>query len=325
MADEDSPLPPDDWLKSSGAKSTELPRHIAPSDERVSATDTARDALVAAAEIAGNDFSTAAAVPAAGTTLDDAFRQAEMLAPLDRLRLAARLWMTLLPVHRAALVHFQWERFSIAAAASSVNAGQVDDPATAATAAPYWLTSGVSERTLWHLLFDHSHTSGLYSAPRRFDLATIFVVTGAYSVLLGVMSILNFVPAAKIIIGLLLAFVAVVQSVYHERANPRGVSVVAGSIGYALISFVLWLIGPRWFPDSFLFVVVINGLIGGAILGYIAGVLVGGMFLAADMLRTKAWQTPRESAANASGDPFAAESNDGESAQSSPWQSVVES
>lgn len=275
MAHEDPTLPPDDWLQSSGATSTELPRNVALATDLVLPVDAASDVSPAAAAVTKNDPTPAVAVPAAGTALDDAFRQAEALAPLDRLRLAARLWTCLLPVHRAALVHFQWERFDVADRLE----GQSSLLESDVTAKP----------TLWHLLFDRTDTTGLYSAPRRFDLATIFVVTGAYSVLLGVMSILNFAPAAKIIIGLVLAFVAVAQSLYHGQANPRGVSVVAGSIGYALMSFVLWLIGPMWFPNSFFFAVVINGLLVGALLGYVAGVLVGGMFLAADMLRTKAW------------------------------------
>ncbi len=42
-----------------------------------------------------------------------------------------------------------------------------------------------------------------------------------------------------------------------------------------------------FFPNSFFVVTVINGIIGGGILGYLLGTLVGGVFLVADVLRGK--------------------------------------
>lgn len=299
MSDKTPSLPPDDWLRPSGPEPARQPPSTTEENDIAQPAAAAVGPSPATDERAPLGTAPSVAEHASVVTLPEVFQQAAALAPLDRLRLAARLWTMLRPVHRAALVHFQWERFDAPAVSSEAPHSTIDRAAAVPpTSLP--LATAIASDRLWHVLFDRSHTSGLYSAPRRFDLATIFVVTGAYSVLLGVMSILNFVPAAKIIIGLLLAFVAVAQSMYHEKANPRGVSVVAGSIGYAAISFVFWLIAPRSFPNSFMFVVVINGLIGGALFGYVAGVLVGGMFLVADMLRTRSG-TRREIHASESG------------------------
>jgi hypothetical protein len=81
--------------------------------------------------------------------------------------------------------------------------------------------------------------------------------------------------------------VAVGQALLLNVANPRGVSIMVGAAAYTIFSLILRSVHPRVFPDSLLFVSVINGLIGGAVLGYIAGVLVGGVFLAADVIRGK--------------------------------------
>jgi hypothetical protein len=116
-------------------------------------------------------------------------------------------------------------------------------------------------------------------------LATIFVVTAAYSLLLGGLTALDVGPVGKVIAIGLISLVAVCQALFHGRANPRGVSVLTGMAANTLFSWVLWATGV--FPDSFLFLTIINGLLFGGLLGYIAGVLVGGMFLCADALRQK--------------------------------------
>src|SRR5436190_24377854 len=88
---------------------------------------------------------------------------AESLDPKDQMRLIARLLESLPPKHRAAIVEFGMQRVRI----SSDSLGA----RVAVTRA------GANGPTLWDRLFDPAKTSELYSAPRRFDLATIFVVT----------------------------------------------------------------------------------------------------------------------------------------------------
>jgi hypothetical protein len=127
----------------------------------------------------------------------------------------------------------------------------------------------------------------LYSAPRRFDLATIFVVTAAYSLLLGGLTAMDASPLVKVVVTALVTIIAVAQAFFLKIANPRGVSIVAGSIAYTLISCLIWITFRNIFIDSFFLVVLINGVIGGGIIGYLFGTLVGGVFLVADKLRRK--------------------------------------
>jgi len=136
---------------------------------------------------------------------------------------------------------------------------------------------------LWRTLFDPSNTSELYSAPRRFDLATIFVVMAAYSLLFGALAGLDAPPIVKIFFGGLLAIVAVAQAFFLNVYSPRGVSIATAIPVYT--SFVIWMWSayPRSFPG---WLVVLMLLIGPP-LGYIAGVLVGGVFLVADLVRKK--------------------------------------
>ena len=107
-------------------------------------------------------------------SLEEVHRLALVLDPDERLRLVARLWNTLPTDHRAALITLQLED-----AQGSREGSEYHRPDAAID--PIW-------PKLKEWLFDCTQTSGLYSAPRRFDLATIFVVTAAYSLLLGGLS-----------------------------------------------------------------------------------------------------------------------------------------
>jgi hypothetical protein len=110
-----------------------------------------------------------------------------------------------------------------------------------------------------------------------------------------------------VVIASLLAIVAATQALFREVANPRGVSIVTGAVAYTLMSWIIWLTIRRVFPNSFFFVTVINGILGGAFLGYLAGTLVGGMFLVADILRGKFEARAKPNAteeANAPASPF---------------------
>jgi hypothetical protein len=213
-------------------------------------------------------------------TVDELHRMALPLDPDERLRLVARLWKSLPADHRAALLTLQMED-----ARDPLDA--TEHFAVSPPIEPFW--PKVRER-----LFDRSHASGLYSAPRRFDLATIFVVTAAYSLLLGSLTALdrltgpNAAPLVKIAIGGLVAIIAATQAMFLHVANPRGVSIVTGAVAYTLMSWIIWLSDPYFFIwNSFIFVTFINGIIGGGILGYLLGTLVGGVFLVADVLRGK--------------------------------------
>jgi hypothetical protein len=200
---------------------------------------------------------------------------AESLDSQDQMRLVARLLISLPPAHRVAAVEFGLQCIH-----ESNNSPRNRDD----------LPHGESlSSKLWERLFDPAETSELYSAPRRFDLATIFVVTAAYSLLFGAMSAFNdyFGPVSKTAVGLLVTIVAVVQAFYKDTANPRGVSVVTGAIAQTMIMILIEMFEPRLLPQPALLVVIFCGVLGGAVSGYLAGVLVGGVFLVADALRKR--------------------------------------
>jgi hypothetical protein len=185
------------------------------------------------------------------------------------------------------------------AAASPFDRSMIDSHANSIESPP--------PNPLWQFLFDPHDASKLFSAPRRFDLATIFVITATLSLLFGFLSVvdrgleLGLQPGMTIVAGGLLTAVAIGQAWFFGQANPRGVSVIIGSITFTLFTIILCWIYPWMFSAAWLFVVLFCGVIGGAFLGYIAGVLVGGMFLVADLLRRKFSRT----ATDHDEDPFA--------------------
>jgi hypothetical protein len=214
--------------------------------------------------------------------LDAAMQLAEQLPPDERFSLAARLWVKLSAEQRVALNALQLDSRDRSA----------DIPVT--NVQPIW-------PLIYRALFDPSTTSSLYSAPRRFDLATVFTVTAAYSLLFGGLTLLGATASVKIILGAVVTLVGAFQALLRDVANPRGVSIVTGIVAYTVLTTIAWSLELREWSDPLWFIVILNGLIGGAILGYISGVLVGGVFLVADALRQKFGGPPEESSVGSDG------------------------
>ena len=231
------------------------------------------------------------------------FELATSLPPDDRTVLIADLWDSLPQKNRSAIVRYTVENLPRLSSQQKV----LGNPLPAEKIGP----------TIWDRLFDPASTSELYSAPRRFDLATIFVVTAAYSILFGAMSAFSdyFSPVFQAAVGILVTVVAVTQALYKDVANPRGVSIVTGAIAQTVILIVIGMAAPRYFLEPMLLVIMIGGPIGGAITGYLAGVLVGGVFLVADELRK--WHARRLQQRN-SGE--AATNSTGNTGSESPWE-----
>jgi hypothetical protein len=262
--------PPDDWLALSDAERAAVrcrAQDYDPDELEVVALEPVRESIAPLAEADG-------AKPSAAPTLDEAMELAGRLEPGDRTRLFAWLWQSLPTNFRAAVITYGLENVQLPSeeqAPGAANERPVEPIGP----------------NLWEFLFDPSKISNLYSAPRRFDLATIFVVTAAYSLLFGAMTALDASPVTKVTVGLLVTAVAVAQAFYQHTANPRGVSVVAGAITLTFFLAVLGIALPRLFGDMYFAAVVLVGPIGGAASGYLAGTLVGGVFLVADALRRK--------------------------------------
>lgn len=212
-------------------------------------------------------------VTAAAESLEVLRQDTLELSVDDRLRLVVQLWKSLPVEHRSALLTLQMED-----AARSEN-----------RPAEIFATSPKRPRTsaLRKWLFDPSHTSDLYSAPRRFDLATIFVVTAAYSLLLGGLTAMGWPPSVKIGISILAAMIAATQAMFLGSANPRGVSVLTGMATCSLLFLVAYVVDSRRPPFLVLPIAMsFCGILGG-IAGYLMGTCIGGIFLVADLLRGK--------------------------------------
>jgi hypothetical protein len=202
--------------------------------------------------------------------LAEAFATAESLNPEDRLRLIAGIWASL-PVWHTAAPSVS-ERSELQQCIDDYDADRVD-------AFP-WI------RMQQLLAGRVKPQTKIYSAPRRFDLATIFVVTFAYSLLFGLMKAMQMPSEASLVIAIFISCVAAGQAFLFGGQRPRTASIVVGALIYIVsMAFVWFTSGPRMYPTGLLLIMLCYTIIGGAILGYLAGVLVGGVFLVADKLR----------------------------------------
>ena len=133
----------------------------------------------------------------------------------------------------------------------------------------------------------------VYSAPRRYDLATMFVVSVAYAVLFAVMRLLQAGPLVFVTTGLFFTAIAAAQALLFTGNAPRLASCIAGSLYFVGSNAAFMLLNSVNQSQQFRLVssiiAAVGGLIcvavSGAICGYVGGALVGGVFLVADQLR----------------------------------------
>ena len=133
----------------------------------------------------------------------------------------------------------------------------------------------------------------VYSAPRRFDIFTLMVVTVAYAFLFMLTSMIGTINKTasfwtSSVLGIFLAFVAVAQIVLFQGKAPRLASMLAGVTAVAiwLLVFVVRFSDPLGAPHDLAWGVICS-CIWGAPVGYLAGATVGGVFLISDVLRRK--------------------------------------
>lgn len=125
----------------------------------------------------------------------------------------------------------------------------------------------------------------VYSAPRRFDLATLFVVMIIYSCLLGISVALGLPEKFTLSILGFLTVIGVSQPALFGGNKPRLASVMGGGISLPLLFALFYFQEESRFSSlaTLLGCLCIFPL--GACLGYCAGALVGGVFLVADVVR----------------------------------------
>ena len=125
----------------------------------------------------------------------------------------------------------------------------------------------------------------IYKVPRRFDLATMFVVTFAFAALLSVLGRFDAPVAFQVWLVSLLTLVGFVQMFVPVR-YVRWASVACGWIMFAIALTTIQMQNR----DSMIFGEIITGLccgvlLSGSLFGYLAGVVVAGVFLVADYVR----------------------------------------
>jgi hypothetical protein len=136
-----------------------------------------------------------------------------------------------------------------------------------------------------------------YAVPRRFGLATLFIITLAFGLLSAVMQWAHFPPIA---VGLVLAFVALVgvlQVIFDQ--SPRHASMIAGSLWFSISAMGLWIVADpnttSFALSTVAFYAACWALLGAGI-GYCTGTFVGGVFLITELVAGFLWRRPQPAA-----------------------------
>ena len=132
-----------------------------------------------------------------------------------------------------------------------------------------------------------------YGAQRVFDLFTLMAITLAFGLLFGAMKALNALPEVFFGVTSFVTFIGIGQMLLFKGNSPRLASVVGGPVALVLTAVLLNLWFGRMESWS-----IFCALIAGAPFGYLAGGMVAGVFLIADMLREKFSRPPKDSEAS---------------------------
>ena len=126
----------------------------------------------------------------------------------------------------------------------------------------------------------------VFSVPRRFDLATVLVAMSGFAALFTGLLLHDARPSILAIIGGLVATVGIGQGVAAKWNRPRTASMLAGVLFWLLFSiFVMTTGAPHVGWPCALFGMTISVVVWGTVTGYLAGALVGGVFLVSHHLR----------------------------------------
>lgn len=134
----------------------------------------------------------------------------------------------------------------------------------------------------------------LYAVPRRFDIATLLVVSLAYSLLFTLLRLSGTHWGVAAFTGGLTMAVGIAQGLFPYGNGPRNASIVAGAGYVAIWAGVL----AALYENVLMFVamVLFSLLLTGPVVGYLCGAVVAGVFLVADKVRRR-WFGERHAAA----------------------------
>jgi hypothetical protein len=121
------------------------------------------------------------------------------------------------------------------------------------------------------------HEAGV---PRQFGIGMLLAITTMYAVLFAILRAYNARPSDYIVAGLFFMAIGLAQMFLFKAQGPRRASVIAGACILAAWSAINYFLG---YADLLGPVeVTILGAILGALEGYVAGVIIAGIFLLAD-------------------------------------------
>jgi hypothetical protein len=118
-----------------------------------------------------------------------------------------------------------------------------------------------------------------YGVPRQFGVGALLLITAMYAVLFAILRASRSSPSEYLGIGLFFFAIGLGQMFLFEGQRPRRASVIVG----ACFPVVCWIIGYLLGDlDGLDFGRAIFGTMSGAFYGYLAGVIISGLFLFAD-------------------------------------------
>jgi hypothetical protein len=123
--------------------------------------------------------------------------------------------------------------------------------------------------------------SDVYSVPRRFGLRSILAITASYAVLFAIVRWTGYEPTVPIFYGIFVALVMAAQMIFDR--SPRAASFFAGAVYLPCCFLMEPLVREHFGFSRFGQHVIMLGLAGG-FLGYLAGAVIAGAYLLADML-----------------------------------------
>ena len=121
-----------------------------------------------------------------------------------------------------------------------------------------------------------------YGAQRVFDLFTLMAITLAFGLLFGAMKALGATPEVFFAVTAFVTFVAIGQMLLFGGSSPRLASLIGGPIALALTLICVSVWHGRWAISE-----IVCSVPFGVPAGYLGGGMVAGVFLIADLLRSK--------------------------------------
>ena len=121
----------------------------------------------------------------------------------------------------------------------------------------------------------------------------MFVVSVAYALLFAIVLALGAGPATFALIAGFFTFVGLAQALLFRGKQPRMSSILAGMAYYFIasaLSITVWWWNDIWQHPEAIVIALASGLctsVFGAVCGYLAGTMIGGVFLVAYGLRRR--------------------------------------